>query len=217
MGMDAAKVMISQGWRGPGHSLHHSDDTIGLTHPILVSRKQNNLGLGAKAHPTNDQWWMNEYDRQLKDMVIKKDCKGAVETIRGNKIQERHLKSKAIGGAGLYSAFVSGGSMKGTISKREFEGICSSEDGRDMKMEQMKSKECKAQRRGHKEARRQRKLERAAKRVRKAEGKVVNDHRVAGKTIARVTKVEDLPMSREKDKRRKEAEDGSTKPKAGEK
>lgn len=63
--MDSHALLTAQGWRGTGHSLHASSDAIGLARPLLVSQKQNNLGLGKKQHKTSDMWWMNAFDKSL--------------------------------------------------------------------------------------------------------------------------------------------------------
>ncbi|RAL68151.1 hypothetical protein DID88_008861 [Monilinia fructigena] len=71
--MNAHALLTSQGWRGTGHSLHHSSDTIGLSRPLLVSKKDNVLGVGKKQHKTSDMWWMNAFDASLKGLDTSKE------------------------------------------------------------------------------------------------------------------------------------------------
>ncbi|KAJ5488178.1 hypothetical protein N7453_011632 [Penicillium expansum] len=70
--MDAQAYLIKHGWSGPGNPLNpnkrpgaHSG--LGLTRPLLVSRKANNHGVGKKTtkDPTN-QWWLRGFEDALK-------------------------------------------------------------------------------------------------------------------------------------------------------
>jgi nucleolar protein TMA23 len=66
--MDARAYLQRQGWRGSGHSLDKHDR--GIKKPLLISHKQDTMGLGKKkaAHTTDDQWWMRAFDESLKNI-----------------------------------------------------------------------------------------------------------------------------------------------------
>lgn len=189
--MNAEALLKSQGWRGLGHSLHHSDDAIGLKRPILFSQKQNVLGVGTNTHRTSDQWWMNAFDQQLKGMETVEGGTGVIQKVKGgdlNKIQGKHTKYGAIGGGGLYSEFVSGGVLQGTImvdnsnssssnSEEDEEEIneqekettpATSEESEEVKSQAINfKKESKEERRARKEAKKRRKEKRAMRRAEK--------------------------------------------------
>ncbi|KAF7863895.1 hypothetical protein EAF04_006860 [Stromatinia cepivora] len=121
--MNAHALLTSQGWRGTGHSLHHSSDTIGLSRPLLVSKKDNVLGVGKKQHKTSDMWWMNAFDASLKGLDTSKE--GQIKVQQGGGL-EMVVKggSKWVGGkGGLYSFFVRGETVGGTIEDREKEVV----------------------------------------------------------------------------------------------
>ncbi|EPE35139.1 hypothetical protein GLAREA_10835 [Glarea lozoyensis ATCC 20868] len=160
--MDAHALLTSQGWRGTGHSLHPTTDTTGLRRPLLVSRKDNTLGVGKKAHRTSDMWWLNAFDSSLKGldtstqgMVVQTVTSGGLDMVkRGG--------SKFVGKGGLYASFVRGEGLTGTIEKQVDSNI-SSDIETDTKPERRK----KSEREGKetKEERRKRKeLKRAARR-----------------------------------------------------
>jgi nucleolar protein TMA23 len=118
--MDAHALLTSQGWRGTGNSLHPTNNSIGLSKPLLISQKQNNLGLGKKQHKTSDMWWMNAFDSSLKSLDTSK--KGSVvQTVTSG-----GLDMVAKGGAkwvgskgGLYANFVRGECLSGTITPED--------------------------------------------------------------------------------------------------
>ncbi|KAF3764366.1 hypothetical protein M406DRAFT_339989 [Cryphonectria parasitica EP155] len=169
--MDAHALLTSQGWRGSGHSLHKTDDTIGLAKPILVSRKNNVLGVGRKSHVTSDQWWLNALDEQLKSL----DTSGKtsiVQTKTNTKLGGLLASSTAgaagkyAGANGLYACFVSGGLLQGTIrsGQEEDEETGESTDATPEVEPMPVRKETKEERRARKEARRKRKAAKAARR-----------------------------------------------------
>lgn len=63
-GMNAASYLKGHGWRGEGFSLDTTDR--GLAKPLLVQRKDNAVGLGAKKHDFSNQWWLSSFDKSLK-------------------------------------------------------------------------------------------------------------------------------------------------------
>jgi nucleolar protein TMA23 len=118
--MDAHALLTSQGWRGSGHSLHPTSDTTGLSHPLLVSQKANNYGLGKKQHKTSDMWWMNAFDKSLKGLDTSEEGK-VVQKVT-NAALDMVLKggAKYLGNSGgLYASFVRGESLSGTLTPEE--------------------------------------------------------------------------------------------------
>ncbi|KAI9171776.1 Protein TMA23 [Paramyrothecium foliicola] len=174
--MNAHALLTSQGWRGIGHSLHKTDDSIGLAKPILVSKKNGNKGLGQKQHFTSDQWWMNAFDEQLKGLDTSKKGK-VVQTVTNGRMNA--IEKQGLGKWSLYASFVRGGFLEGTISKlvADTSSQDSSSDGSDAKETKKKSKKSKSpdetpeERRARKEAKRKRKEERAVRRAARRERK----------------------------------------------
>lgn len=66
--MDAAAILKGHGWRGSGHSLDNHGR--GIVKPLLISNKQDVLGVGKKkpAYNVSDQWWMRAFDESLKEL-----------------------------------------------------------------------------------------------------------------------------------------------------
>lgn len=170
--MDAHALLSSQGWRGTGHSLHKTDDSIGLAKPLLLNRKDNTKGLGQKQHFTSDQWWMNAFDEQLKGIDTSKKGK-VIQTITTGKL---NVIEKNLGKYSVYSTFVRGGFLEGTIDRLNINDSSadSSETDSSNQKDSSKSdkekprKETKEEKRARKEAKRQRKEARAEKRAAKA-------------------------------------------------
>jgi nucleolar protein TMA23 len=121
--MDAHALLTSQGWRGSGHSLHPTSDNNGLSRPLLVSRKQNNLGVGKKQHKTSDMWWMNAFDRSLKGLDTAQEGKVVQTLTNGGLDMVAKGGSKFVGNEGLYASFVRGESLSGTITPEEAGGL----------------------------------------------------------------------------------------------
>ncbi|KAH6692665.1 hypothetical protein F5X68DRAFT_273859 [Plectosphaerella plurivora] len=185
--MDAHALLTSHGWRGTGHSLHATDDKIGLAKPLLLNRRDGNKGLGQKAHYTSDMWWMNAFDEQLQGLqqTTSKDGKiGVIQTVSNGRINSIE---QGMGGRWKLSGnFVRGGFLQGTVdmleaSESNEEDTSSSEDDKstgastpveadnntktETKEERRKRKAEKAARRAERDAKRKRKeLEKAAKR-----------------------------------------------------
>ncbi|RFU26638.1 DNA-directed RNA polymerase, partial [Scytalidium lignicola] len=155
--MDTHALLKSQGWRGTGHSLHPTNDSTGLTRPILVSRKQNNLGVGKKQHRTSDMWWMNAFDKSLKGLDTSKD--GIVVQTISNGGLDMVVKggSNFVGNGGLYTSFVKGESLGGTITPEE--------TGKKLLNEEQKRRNKSS--RGTKEERRAKKAARRAEKAKK--------------------------------------------------
>ncbi|RMZ76356.1 hypothetical protein DV738_g4969, partial [Chaetothyriales sp. CBS 135597] len=85
--MDAQSHLMALGWAGPGHPLHPSaykqkghrglaydpnaiHTSNGLIKPLLASRKDNNLGLGRRAHEPQqgNDWWLKGFEKALGDI-----------------------------------------------------------------------------------------------------------------------------------------------------
>ncbi|QPG95959.1 hypothetical protein C2857_002705 [Epichloe festucae Fl1] len=109
--MNASALLQSQGWRGKGHSLHKTDDSIGLAKPLLLNRKDNTKGLGTTQHFTSDQWWMNAFDEQLKGLETSKEGK-VTQTVKTGKLNA--IEKGSLGKYSLYLSFVRGGFLEGT-------------------------------------------------------------------------------------------------------
>ncbi|ATY59555.1 hypothetical protein CCM_05482 [Cordyceps militaris CM01] len=110
--MNASALLTAQGWRGKGHSLHKTDDAVGLAKPLLLNRKNNTKGIGATQHFTSDQWWMNAFDEQLQGLDTSKKGK-VVQTITTGKLNA--IEKGSLGKYSLYTTFVRGGFLEGTI------------------------------------------------------------------------------------------------------
>lgn len=166
--MDARALLTSQGWRGKGHSLHLTDDSIGLAKPLLLSRKDNTKGLGTKQHFTSDQWWMNAFDEQLKGLDTSKEgqVKQTVTTGKLNSIEKGSL-----GKYYLYTSFVRGGFLEGTLGDDHDSSSTDSDEATPNTGAPEPRKETKEERRARKEAKRKRKEERAKVRAARRERK----------------------------------------------
>lgn len=98
--------------------MHPTDNSIGLSHRLLVSRKDNVLGIGKKQHGTSDQWWMNAFDQSLKCMGVEDNGK-RVQVAKSGALELASKGSagwKWLGqGGGLYGCFVKGEVLGGTL------------------------------------------------------------------------------------------------------
>jgi nucleolar protein TMA23 len=169
--MDAHALLSSQGWRGTGHSLHKTDDSIGLAKPLLLNRKDNTKGLGQKQHFTSDQWWMNAFDEQLKGIDTSKNGK-VVQTVTTGKL---NIIDKNLGKYSVYSTFVRGGFLEGPLDRLNIKDSSvesseteSSDQQEDKSSRDKPRKETKEEKKARKEAKRKCKEARATKRAEKA-------------------------------------------------
>jgi nucleolar protein TMA23 len=169
--MDAHALLSAQGWRGTGHSLHKTDDSIGLAKPLLLNRKTNTKGLGNTKHFTSDMWWMNAFDEQLKGLDTSKKGQ-VVQTVKTGKLNA--LDRGNVSKYSVYASFVRGGFLEGTISVESTDDSTSSDseksDDKKTETKATKSKkETKEEKRIRKEEKRKRKEARALRRAAKAE------------------------------------------------
>ncbi|KAI0108928.1 hypothetical protein GGR51DRAFT_114163 [Nemania sp. FL0031] len=114
--MNAHALLTAQGWRGTGHSLHPTSDSNGLTHHILIKRNQDGSGLGSKKDHRQEAWWLNAFDQALKGIDVKSGT--MKQTLKGGaleKITARNPAAKYTGARGLYTSFVRGGVMEGSV------------------------------------------------------------------------------------------------------
>jgi nucleolar protein TMA23 len=162
--MDAGALLRAQGWRGKGFSLHPTNNTIGLSKPLLISRNTDGSGVGKKAHYTSDQWWLHAFDQKLKGLDTSK--KGVVtQSVTQGKldvIASSQPKGKYVGVSGLYSSFVRGGMLDGTVEDTTGDSTPATTP-EDSEAGSVSRKE----KRG--ESRAERKARRAGKKLRKAE------------------------------------------------
>ncbi|KAL7926797.1 hypothetical protein ACQKWADRAFT_278600 [Trichoderma austrokoningii] len=169
--MDAHALLSAQGWRGTGHSLHKTDDSIGLAKPLLLNRKTNTKGLGNTKHFTSDMWWMNAFDEQLKGLDTSKKGQ-VVQTVKTGKLNA--LDRGNVSKYSVYATFVRGGFLEGTITLETTDDSTSSDSEKsDDKKTGTKAtnskKETKEEKRVRKEEKRKRKEARALRRAAKAE------------------------------------------------
>ncbi|KAI1331350.1 hypothetical protein F5Y16DRAFT_359654 [Xylariaceae sp. FL0255] len=188
--MDAKALLTSQGWRGKGHTLHAHDDAIGLTNHILIKRNQDGSGLGSKKDHKAEAWWLNAFDQALKGIDVKSGT--MKQTLKGGaleKIRSRGAAGKYTGVRGLYTSFVRGGVLEGSVKTQEPEsatsasaslptpsdsGVDDDAKGDKKKKDEKKDKESKDERRARREAKRLRKAEKLAQKEaeERAAGKV---------------------------------------------
>ncbi|KAI1259928.1 hypothetical protein F5Y18DRAFT_282669 [Xylariaceae sp. FL1019] len=115
--MNAHALLTSQGWRGTGHSLNPTSDSIGLTHHILIKRNEDGAGLGSKKDHKAEAWWLNAFDQALKGIDMKSGT--MKQTLKGGQLEKivaRSAANKYTGARGLYASFVRGGLMEGSVN-----------------------------------------------------------------------------------------------------
>ena len=139
--MDALAYLTKQGWQGNGHALHQSGR--GITKPVHIPQKANVLGVGKKKHDTHaDQWWARAFDDTLKGLnTSKNEATGKTERVSlGSSAQALRIVrtggTKRNGQGSLYSNFVRGESLRGTLMPEEKDHVVTqpqSEDHRKQK------------------------------------------------------------------------------------
>ncbi|KAK7892258.1 hypothetical protein LTR67_007354 [Exophiala xenobiotica] len=128
--MDAHAHLLSLGWAGPGHSLDSRPYTqkghrglsydpakvgntgTGLVKPLSISQRKGRLGVGKKAHEpqAGNEWWLKGFESALGNI-------GKSESERSSGTSTPIPNSNRNGGkhSGLYSFFIKGQQMQGTI------------------------------------------------------------------------------------------------------
>lgn len=133
--MDAHAYLVSLGWAGTGHSLDSQpykqkghrglaydpakvgNNGNGLVKPLLVSQRRGRLGVGKKAHEpqAGNQWWLKGFETALGNI-------GKSESERSSGTATPVANDYAAGKhSGLYSFFVKGQQMQGTIGDLELD------------------------------------------------------------------------------------------------
>lgn len=181
--MDAHALLTSQGWRGTGNSLHPTSNSIGLSRPLLVSKKADNLGIGKKQHRTSDMWWMNAFDSSLKGLDTSKEGQVIQTVTSGGLDMVQKGGAKWVGSkGGLYASFVRGEVLGGTLEDESESGKDGEVKGEGKKRKRGEDKESKEERRRWKELRRKARAERREE--------AVMEESVAGKKEESETKEE---------------------------
>ncbi|KAI0103439.1 hypothetical protein F4814DRAFT_431459 [Daldinia grandis] len=215
--MDAHALLTAQGWRGKGHTLHPTSDSTGLTHHLLMKRNDDGSGLGSKKGDHKaEAWWLNAFDQALKGIDTKSGT--MKQTLKGGaleKITSRGAVGKYTGTRGLYSSFVRGGVMEGTVSQDPATGLltppdsgvgtpeaCASVDGKETKEEKRARREAKRIRKAEKRARKEAE-QRAARKVEKKKAKKAERERIkAGETKEERRARREATRKRKEEKRR---------------
>lgn len=112
------RLLKSQGWRGKGHTLHPTDNAIGLSNPLRISRNTDGRGIGGSTHYTSDQWWLAAFDEKLKGLDTSKTGQ-VTQTTTQSKLDAVTANiggGKYTGAGGLYASFVRGEGLAGTVS-----------------------------------------------------------------------------------------------------
>lgn len=207
--MDARALLTSQGWRGTGHSLHKSDDSIGLAKPILASRKDNTRGIGRKNHVTSDQWWLNAFDEQLKSLDTSNKT-SIVQTKKNTKLDGLLTAGagKYKGANALYACFVSGGMLEGSLKwKSEGESTDATPEAEAAPVRT----ETKEERRARRAEKKRRKAEKSARKLAKRSAAVavaarpVENKDKSKKDSKKSSKKVATPETKEERRARKEA------------
>ena len=114
--MDASLLLERQGWQ-KGTGLGFSGR--GISKPLLVSQKQNSLGLGATTKATQwDQWWSKAFDSSLNSLQVDSDKSKIHETKKSEESEEsaKEAGAQATGKRGLYAGFIKGPGLDGTTT-----------------------------------------------------------------------------------------------------
>ncbi|KAJ9623809.1 uncharacterized protein PV06_10304 [Exophiala oligosperma] len=132
--MDAHAHLLSLGWAGPGHSLDSrpykqkghrglaydpakvGNNGTGLVKPLLVSQRKGRLGVGKKSHEpqAGNEWWLKGFESALGNIG-----KSESERSSGASTPAPALDNTGGKHGGLYSFFVKGQQMQGTIGLEE--------------------------------------------------------------------------------------------------
>ncbi|KAG8533812.1 uncharacterized protein KY384_001553 [Bacidia gigantensis] len=114
--MDSCALLRSQGWLGTGYSLNREAGR-GLRNPIKVQPKNDVLGMGKKKHEAlTHQWWATGFDDVLKSVNASEQetTTNLRETPLAHQSARVTFHSSRV--SNLYSSFVKGESLEGTIT-----------------------------------------------------------------------------------------------------
>src|SRR5882757_935536 len=131
--MDAHAHLLSLGWAGPGHSLDSKpyqqkghrglaydpakvgNNGNGLVKPLSISQRKGRFGIGKKAHEpqAGNEWWLKGFENALGNIGKSESerSSGTATPVVNDYTGGKH--------GGLYSFFVKGQEMEGTIGKLE--------------------------------------------------------------------------------------------------
>ncbi|CAG8893726.1 unnamed protein product [Penicillium egyptiacum] len=192
--MDAQAYLIKHGWSGPGNPLNpnrrpgaHSG--LGLTRPLLVSRKANNHGVGKKTtkDPTN-QWWLRGFEDALKGV--------GNDSFEANSARENNALTSE-----LYRHFVRGEGLAGTLEgseKKEHESGTSTSTSKSKRKREDGDEGDRKARKVAKAARKMEKAERKeARRVKRAAKAERKEKKIAGKLAKKALKEKKRTASEE--------------------
>lgn len=116
--MDTTAYLTRQGWRGDGYALHASGR--GIKKPLLLSKKNNTLGVGKKLHDAHaDQWWSRAFDETLRSINGERHVDETTKANVAAPIKLGIYATKWSGSGGLYGNFVRGDGLMGTIEEKE--------------------------------------------------------------------------------------------------
>jgi nucleolar protein TMA23 len=211
--MNAHALLTSQGWRGTGHSLHPTNDKTGLSRPLLVSRKDNVLGVGKKQHKTSDMWWMNAFDSSLKGLDTSKQGTVVQTVTSGGLDMVARGGGKFVGKKGLYSSFVRGECLTGTIGEESSTPQSSGTITPDVQSGDKERKKKRRKRDGDGlETKEERRVRKAAKRVARAKESIPEPAKVEEVEEVSVKKPETKEERRERKRLKKLAKEAARNP-----
>jgi nucleolar protein TMA23 len=130
--MDAHAHLLSLGWAGPGHSLDSrpynqkghrglaydpakvGNNGTGLVKPLSISQRQGRFGIGKKAHEpqAGNEWWLKGFESALGNI-------GKSESERSSGTSTPISREYTGKHGGLYSFFIKGQQMEGTMDKQD--------------------------------------------------------------------------------------------------
>jgi nucleolar protein TMA23 len=140
--MDAQAYLMRHGWSGPGNPLNPNrrpgqHGGLGLTRPLLISRRETKIGIGKTPtkDPTN-QWWLRGFEEALRG--VGKDG-GATAT----GATDDTTNSLTRNGSQLYKFFVRGEVIPGTLRDKEQQAVDkgSSEDKKKEKKKRKRDRD----------------------------------------------------------------------------
>ena len=132
--MDAPAYLSRYGWRGNGYSLDLTGH--GIVEPLLISHKNDLLGVGKhKFDAHTNQWWIRSFDETVKKLRIgHKSDLADFENVQSTPksplrspdepAQLRPVQSKSSTytvAHALYTSFVQGESLTGTLETQTVE------------------------------------------------------------------------------------------------
>jgi nucleolar protein TMA23 len=220
--MNAHALLTSQGWRGTGHSLHPTSDDTGLKHPLLIQRDGNDgSGLGSKKDHKAEAWWMNAFDQALKG--IDTSSGSMKQTVGNGKLDLDKITAKGankyVGNRGLYTCFVRGGLLSGTVGESKGGLLTPPDSGAGTPAAEAtegnkKKTETKEERKTRREAKRLKKAEKVARKeadakaAAKLQKRKAKEAMKAGETKGQRRARRDARRARKEEKRRRKGSDG---------